>query len=298
MQPCASLIESFTTATTGQTESLKIFFLVLQVTYFLQCGQMKSVKNTLKSLQHYVQSFVCRPETENENKDPIEQFHWLHKDHMGILVYLLTVINAMQTGCFDKAQKFSEKALLNIQRLKLKEQEAAGLSFKQLVPAGKNSLSSYYSEYVTSSLHFMFLENMIRVNICMGNRCTAVRHIGDAFQLCDKDSRLMNCYAPQLHCLVGLYALSMNLKEQALSHFSQSLKNTQDTDLWLYNAMNSAVCYLESMKQNPGHKSQLMNIIDNLLPEKANTKSTSLTAFSYFFRALNFFLNSNYQHAK
>ena len=214
MQPCASLIESFTTATASQTESLKIFFLVLQVTYFLQCGQMKSVKNTLKSLQHYVQSFVCRPDSEHEAKDPMDQFHWLHKDHLGILVYLLTVINAMQTGCFEKAQKFSEKALLNIQRLKLKEQEAAGLSFKQLVPLGKSSLTSYYSEYVTSSLHFMFLENVIRVNICMGNRCTAIKHIGDAFQLCQRDSRLMNSYAPQLHCLVGLYALSMNLKEQ------------------------------------------------------------------------------------
>lgn len=78
MQPCASLIESFTSATIYQTESLKIFFLVLQVTYFLQCGQMKSVKNTLKSLQHYVQSFVCRAETEVDqtSKNPMESFQW------------------------------------------------------------------------------------------------------------------------------------------------------------------------------------------------------------------------------
>ena len=81
MQPCASLIEGFTSATINQTESLKIFFLVLQVTYFLQCGQMKSVKNTLKSLQHYVQSFVCRVEANVDeidvSKNPLENFQWL-----------------------------------------------------------------------------------------------------------------------------------------------------------------------------------------------------------------------------
>lgn len=62
MQPCASLIEGYQSTNVYQLESLKVFFLVLQVTYFLQCGQMKSVRNTLKSLQHYVQSLSNRNE--------------------------------------------------------------------------------------------------------------------------------------------------------------------------------------------------------------------------------------------
>ena len=114
MQPCASLIETYNTSNVHQIELLKVFFLVLQVTYFLQCGQMKSVRNTLKSLQHYIQSLANKPEDQTDqmalmSKNPLENFYWLTKDHLGILVYLLTVIHSIQTGCFDKAQKFTDK---------------------------------------------------------------------------------------------------------------------------------------------------------------------------------------------
>lgn len=201
----------------------------------------------------------------------------------------------MQTGAYDKAQKFSEKALLNIQRLKLKEKEVA--SNKASIK-NASALTSYYSDYVTCTFHFMFLENMIRCNISTGNRCSAARNLSDIFQVCQLEIRLINSFSPQLHCLVGLYALSLNLKEQALTHFNISLKNTHDTDLWLYNAMNSAVCYLESMKTNPNNQHQLLSIMDNILPDKITTKSTSLTSFSHYFRALKYFLLKNYPQAK
>lgn len=79
MQPCASLIEGFKEASPSQNESLKIFFLVLQVTYFLQCGQMKSVKSTLKHLQIYVQNYVRRVDdsSDDQKKDLVENFQWL-----------------------------------------------------------------------------------------------------------------------------------------------------------------------------------------------------------------------------
>ncbi len=142
-------------------------------------------------------------------------FKRLHKDHLGVLVYLLTVIHYLQTGCFEKAQHNSEKALLNIQRLKLKEYEVSNS------PPSKasNCFLSYNSEYVTNVFHTMIVENMVRCNISMGNRCTAIRQIGDLFQLCDKDVRLMNSYASQMHCLLGLYALSVNLKDQVTKFY-------------------------------------------------------------------------------
>lgn len=129
---------------------------------------------------------------------------------MGILVYLLTIIHYLQTGCFEKAQSNAEKAILNLERLKWKEQEAVTSA------PNKNTrlLTTYNTEYVTNSFHLMILENMIRTNVAMGNRCVAIRHIGEAFQLCDSEVRLMNSYSPQLHCLLGLYAFSMNFKEQ------------------------------------------------------------------------------------
>ena len=108
---------------------------------------MKSVKNTLKSLQHYIQSLTSRNDTSktssNENElinpqNPLENFYWLHKEHLGILVYLLTVIHSTQTGSFDKGQTYTEKALLNVQKLKLKEH-----SFNQ-------------SPFITNKFHYLF----------------------------------------------------------------------------------------------------------------------------------------------
>jgi MAternally-affected-uncoordination protein len=157
MQPCASLIENYSTSNPNQIELLKVFFLVLQVTYFLQCGQMKSVRNTLKSLQHYIQSFSSSGNdsasdslTSLVSKNPLENFYWMHKDHLCVLVYLLTVIHNVQTGCFDKAQKFTEKALLNLQKLKLKEQ----------IVDSKNTKNG--CSFITNKLHYMLLENYIR----------------------------------------------------------------------------------------------------------------------------------------
>ncbi len=197
----------------------------------------------------------------------------------------------MQTGCFEKAYKFSEKAIINIQKLKLREQ-----TFSENQTLQRNN--AYSSQYITNIMHTMFLENLIRCNLSAGNQCAALEKIGELFFLCDEDSRLMSVYSAQLHCLLGLYSLSMNLKEQALSQFNQSLKHTSDTDLWLYNAMNSASCYLVSLKTNPNIKNQLLSLMENLLPEKIQTQSTSLTALSHYFRALKFFLNANYQQAK
>ena len=91
MQPCAALIENHQTTNLYQIETLKVFFLILQVTYFIQCGQMKSVRNTLKSLQHYVQSLSNRNEEDLITNNQLDNFHWLEKDHLGILVYLVII---------------------------------------------------------------------------------------------------------------------------------------------------------------------------------------------------------------
>jgi MAternally affected uncoordination len=60
MQPCANLIENMKAENQYQMDSLKIFFLILQVTYFLQCGQSKSALVTLRSLQNLVQLVLNR----------------------------------------------------------------------------------------------------------------------------------------------------------------------------------------------------------------------------------------------
>jgi MAternally-affected-uncoordination protein len=286
MQPCASLIETCQTNNLNQIESLKVFFLVLQVTYFLQCGQMKSVRNTLKSLQHYIQSLTTREESDtNTGSTVLENFQWLPKDLLGLLAYLLTVIHSIQTGCFDKAIKFSEKALINIQKLKLKDEQM-------------NLTITNKFKFITEKFNLLFFENQIRSNIALGNRSEAIKQIGDAFILCDQDPLLMNMYCAQLHCLLGIYASSINQREMALTHFNQALKTSTDSDMWLYCVMNLAVCYLNSMATHPNSKNQFFSIVDNVTPEKIQTQNTALNSLSHLFRALKLHLNSNQQQAQ
>ena len=45
-------------------------------------------------------------------------FLWMPKEHLCVLVYVVTVMHSMQAGYMDKAQKYTEKAFLQIEKLK------------------------------------------------------------------------------------------------------------------------------------------------------------------------------------
>lgn len=48
-------------------------------------------------------------------------FIWMPKEHLYVLVYLVTVMHSMQGGYMDKAQKYTDKALMQIEKLKSKD---------------------------------------------------------------------------------------------------------------------------------------------------------------------------------
>lgn len=50
-----------------------------------------------------------------------DMFIWMPKEHLYVLVYLVTVMHSMQGGYMDKAQKYTDKALMQIEKLKSKE---------------------------------------------------------------------------------------------------------------------------------------------------------------------------------
>lgn len=45
-------------------------------------------------------------------------FLWMPKEHLYVLVYLVTVMHSMQAGYMDKAHKYTDKALTQIDKLK------------------------------------------------------------------------------------------------------------------------------------------------------------------------------------
>lgn len=286
MQPCASLIENYKTSNGYQIELLKIFFLVLQVTYFVQCGQAKSVRNTLKSLQHYISALLNRFESMDSGAElaaikaggPLESFHWLQKEHLGILSNLLNVSHLLQTGAFDKSSDLISRTLTSIDRLRGKETITDG--------------------FVTNRFSMLLLENQVRCCVAVGKRASALKHIGEAFKICERDSRLLSLHAPQLHCLLGVYSLAVNQKDAAVSHFNQATNSATDTDLWIYSAMNLSLCYMSMAAASSTSKNQLLTIIENFLPEKIQTQSTSLTAFANYFKAVKCYFSNNLQLAQ
>lgn len=83
--------------------------------------QVKSVKPFLKQLQQSIQTIVSPNWPTDEvvtGTSTGDMFIWMPKEHLYVLVYLVTVMHSMQAGYMDKAQKYTDKALTQIEKLK------------------------------------------------------------------------------------------------------------------------------------------------------------------------------------
>jgi len=138
--------------TSTLTESLRVFELVLKVSRHLMLGQVKEVKNPLKQLQQTIQSVSTLPEEDDKpSNKPIEQFHWMPKEQLCVLVYLVTVMHSMQAGFMDKAQKYTEKALMQIDKLRTVD-----------------------AHPILSTFQIMLLEHVIMCRLIMGKKTEAL----------------------------------------------------------------------------------------------------------------------------
>ncbi len=62
-------------------------------------GQVKSVKTALKQLQQSIQTITAPgwpADEEMVSANPADNFQWLSRDYLCILVYLVTVMHSMQ----------------------------------------------------------------------------------------------------------------------------------------------------------------------------------------------------------
>ncbi|GBP27288.1 MAU2 chromatid cohesion factor homolog [Eumeta japonica] len=111
----------------------RILFLLSRamVCHYLMSGQVKSVKNCLKQLQQSIQTImaptwpdddvVCGGTTPTAGAGAVigtgESFVWLSRQQLYVLVYLVTVMHSAQAGYMDKAHKYVDKALGQIDKL-------------------------------------------------------------------------------------------------------------------------------------------------------------------------------------
>ncbi|KPP68020.1 MAU2 chromatid cohesion factor-like, partial [Scleropages formosus] len=148
---CGQIVENWQ-GNPIQKESLRVFFLVLQVTHYLDAGQVKSVKPCLKQLQQCIQTISTLHDDEILPSNPADLFHWLPKEHMCVLVYLVTVMHSMQAGYLEKAQKYTDKALMQLEKLKMLD-----------------------CSPILSSFQVILLEHIIMCRLVTGHKATALQ---------------------------------------------------------------------------------------------------------------------------
>ena len=124
----------------------------MQVCYYLMVGQVKSVKTVLKQLQQSIQTITSPgwpADEEMVSQNIADNFQWLSKDHLCILVYLVTVMHSMQAGYMDKAQKYTDKAIAQIDKIKTTECRPHA---------------------ILSSFHVLLLEHIVQCRLVTGDK--------------------------------------------------------------------------------------------------------------------------------
>uniref|UniRef100_A0A8C2TFY4 MAU2 chromatid cohesion factor homolog n=1 Tax=Coturnix japonica TaxID=93934 RepID=A0A8C2TFY4_COTJA len=261
---CGQIVENWQ-GNPIQKESLRVFFLVLQVTHYLDAGQVKSVKPCLKQLQQCIQTISTLHDDEILPSNPADLFHWLPKEHMCVLVYLVTVMHSMQAGYLEKAQKYTDKALMQLEKLKMLD-----------------------CSPILSSFQVILLEHIIMCRLVTGHKATALQEISQVCQLCQQSPRLFSNHAAQLHTLLGLYCISVNCMDNA-----EALTTHQE--LWAFIVTNLASVYI---REGNRHQ-ELYSLLERINPDhNFPVSSHCLRAAAFYIRGLFSFFQGRYNEAK
>lgn len=262
------LIETWTGAA-YQKEYLRVYFLVLQVCNYLLAGQMKSVKPYLKQLQQSIQAIMSTDDVFT-GTNAGDMFLWMPKEHLYVLVYLVTVTHSMQAGYMEKVQKYTDKAFLQIEKLKILDNKP-----------------------ILSVFQLMLFEHIIMCRLVMGNKTLALREISSAVSLCRQSPKLFETHGPQLHTLLGLYAMSMNCMETSEAQFMAALSSSRDRELWTFANLNLAIVYLRGQRE-----ADFNALHDRINPETLPSHSHSFRAAAYYVQGLQAFFQGRYNEAK
>ncbi|KAK7586267.1 hypothetical protein V9T40_004143 [Parthenolecanium corni] len=256
-----------------QKEYLKVFYLFLQVCHYLMGGQVKSVKPCLKQLQQSILTIMQPAWPSDENvcgANMGDMFMWMPKEQLYVVVYLVTVMHSVQAGYMDKAQKYTDKALVQIEKLKVVDNKP-----------------------ILSVFQLILLEHIVMCRFVMGNKVMALQEMSQMVSLCHQYPRLLQSHRPQIHTLIGLYAMSMNFMNEAEQQFVTAIKLSPEKELWTFANLNLAIVYLRQKRDQ-----EFNALLDRINPESLPTHSHSLRAAAYYVQGLQSFFQARYNEAK
>ncbi|XP_058810814.1 MAU2 chromatid cohesion factor homolog [Phymastichus coffea] len=249
---------------------LKVFYWTLVVTQHLLLGQLKSAKPMLKSLQQSISNQNWPSDEAIAGPHIGDMFIWMPKEHLFILVYLVTVMHSTQTGYLDKAQKYTEKALTQIEHLKVIDNKP-----------------------ILSVFQVMLLEHIVMCRLIMGNKSLAIAEIAQASQICRIQPKLLQTHRAQLHVLLGLYAMSMNCMGEAEAQFISALNKSQERDLVTFANLNLAIVYIRTRRDT-----ELNALVERIKPDNLLSVSYPLRAAAFYVQGLQAFFGARYNEAK
>jgi len=268
-----------------QKEYLSMFYLVLQVCYYLMVGQVKSVKGALKQLQQAIQT-ITAPEwpgdTELAQGRPGERLVWMSKEQLCVLVYLVTVMHSMQAGFMEKAERYTDKAIAQIAKLNARgvgEGDAGG--------------------HLLASFHCMLVEHMVQCRLVMGNKTKAVVELGTLARLVQATPSLLGQHKAQLHTLLGLYAMSMDRMGEAEQQLRAALAlAASQRELATFCSLNLAIVLCRGGGARAQELQQLLAALspDQLASQGATNHATKAAAF--YVQGLQAFFQASYGESK
>ena len=103
----------------------------------------------------------------------------------------------------DKAQKYTDKAIAQIDKL-------------------RNSYDA--KPLLLSSFQALLMEHIVQCRLVTGNKEGAVQEIGNLCRLLQSNQLLLQRHRAQLHTMLGLYAMSMNCMDAAENQFNAALR--------------------------------------------------------------------------
>ncbi|KRZ27329.1 DNA ligase 4 [Trichinella pseudospiralis] len=241
------------------------------VGHIFEPGKAKSSKACLIELQQLVQMITHTVHQEQKDEQQqYEYFQWISDEHLCILVYAMTVMQALHCGKFNKARQYAERALAHVEKLRRLNEE----------------------DNVAQSLWLLLLEHSILSQLNTGHYVSAVKEISLLKSACHCSPRLFYQYGSRLHMLLGLYAVSMDQAQAAEAQFAAALRFNRDPKLSFYLNLNLAVLYLQC-----GRESEFYNLMD-INPERLAEQSINLRAASLFVRGMHLMLQRRYSEAK
>lgn len=261
------------TVASQQKEYLQMFYLVLQVCYYLMVGQVKSVKTVLKQLQQSIQTITAPDwplDSDLGRSREVDRFLWMSKEQLCVLVYLVTVMHSMQAGFMEKAERYTDKAIVQIGKLKAREESP-----------------------LLSSFQVMLMEHMIQCRLVMGNKTKAVSELGSLTRLLSASPTLLASHKSQLHTLLGLYAMSMNRMEEAESQLNAALRTSKERELWTFANLNLAIVYIRQRRD-----ADFRGLLDRISPDQLPSTSHCMKAAAYYIHGLQAFFAAQYGESK